>query len=268
LKDKDINLLILRASKTIHFPLSNSMKSIYPHIILFLLFLSGASQAQNFKIYKGDTINRIDGKGLKQGIWMKFDKASKPVSTGNFLNGVRKGKFISYNENGKLQAERIYAPDGKNSRMKVFYEGGKLRAKGNLNEENKDSTWLYYNDLGVLVSEEYYVNGSREGIWKTYYPESGKIVDEIRYSKGRKEGVHKEYFQNGHLKMESTLSDSSLIGPTKMYHPNGNIWMEGIYLNGLQEGNWKIYKEEGDLERTEVYSKGVLLETIEAKPAK
>ena len=136
------------------------MKFLLKYLPLFLLFILSVAHAQSFKIYKGDTINKLDSKGLKQGVWMKFDKNNKRTSEGKFLNNVRIGKFKSFNEDGKLQAERTYGLDGKKSRMTVFYDGGKIRAKGNLIEEMKDSTWLYYNDLGTLVSEEFYVKGS------------------------------------------------------------------------------------------------------------
>ena len=222
------------------------MKFIY--FLSFLLLITLTSFSQNFKIFKGDTVNRIDGKGLKQGIWFKFDKNNKVISEGRFRNGIRTGTFKSYTESGKLQAERMYDLDGKNSRMFVYYAGGKIRAKGKLIEEAKDSTWLYYNDLGTLVSQEYYAKGLKEGIWKNFYPESGKVLDEITYLKNRKNGLHKEYFENGHLKMESTLSDTTLVGATNMFHPNGKIWMKGNYSNGLQDGRWEIYKEDGSLE--------------------
>jgi len=68
--------------------------------------------------------------------------------------------------------------------------------------------------------------------------------------------------------MESTLSDTTLVGATNMFHPNGKIWMKGNYSNGLQDGRWEIYKEDGSLEKTEVYSKGNLLKIIQSDSSK
>lgn len=44
------------------------------------------SNAQKFEIYKGDTINRKDNKGLKEGVWRKYYRTDTLCSESVFLN--------------------------------------------------------------------------------------------------------------------------------------------------------------------------------------
>ena len=41
-------------------------------VIFYLLFFTGIIHAQTFVVFKGDTINRKDTKGLKQGLQNSF----------------------------------------------------------------------------------------------------------------------------------------------------------------------------------------------------
>ena len=79
-----------------------SMKNIL--IILCLLFISATGSAQKFNIFKGDTINRTDAKGLKQGIWKKYYSNDVLFSEGVYKDGKHTGTFKTFYKSGKPQS--------------------------------------------------------------------------------------------------------------------------------------------------------------------
>ncbi len=68
-----------------------------------------APALQSFEMNGTDTINRVDSKGLKQGIWMFFadkkkkDKNSAPpklLVKGNYVNDKREGQWYYFSIDG------------------------------------------------------------------------------------------------------------------------------------------------------------------------
>lgn len=128
-------------------------------------------------------------------------------STGNLISeGKMKGKLYigpwvyyhnksdivlsteTYNDNGKLQGERIvYYPDGKIAE-RIIYDNGKIDGLSTwylengkvLKELNYSSGELhgpakYFNPEGILIVEGQYKNGKKDGIWKYY--EDGVLTE-------------------------------------------------------------------------------------------
>ena len=54
--------------------------------VLYLLFFTGTIHGQTFVVFKGDTINRKDIKGLKQGVWKKFYRTDSLFSVTRLNN--------------------------------------------------------------------------------------------------------------------------------------------------------------------------------------
>jgi len=94
------------------------------------------------------------------------------------------------------------------------------------------------NKRAVLVSEGFYHNDLKHGLWREYY-ESGQVMIE-------------EYYRYGvqHGKFTS-------------YHPNGKLFGEGQYEDGKREGYFKVYDENGNQIKTLLFIHNNLMEEVE-----
>ena len=76
-------------------------------VVVSILFFTGTIHAQTFVVFKGDTINRKDAKGLKQGIWKKFYRTDSLFSITSFKDNKQTGTTKFYYESGKLKSTLI-----------------------------------------------------------------------------------------------------------------------------------------------------------------
>ena len=74
------------------------MRKLIPFTFLLLVIFSSNSFSQTFKIFNGDTINRIDAKGLKQGEWRKYYKNDNLFTKGFFVDDIAIGTWKTFDE--------------------------------------------------------------------------------------------------------------------------------------------------------------------------
>jgi antitoxin component YwqK of YwqJK toxin-antitoxin module len=213
----------------------------------------------SFYAFSQDSINHTDASGRKQGVWRKLDKDGHKLYEGQFTNGVPSGIFRYYYSDGNLKALSVLSDDGKSARTESFAKNGRKIAEGNYRDEKKDSTWRYYSDYdGVLLSEESYSAGVKNGTSKTFFP-NGSIAELINYKDGKKEGEWIQYFDDGKLKFKGAYINDEKDGPFTGYYPNGKINLSGAYKAGHKDGTWTFYEENGEVMRSEKYSEGALI---------
>ncbi|MBK7964025.1 MAG: hypothetical protein IPK10_01010 [Bacteroidetes bacterium] len=128
----------------------------------------GLSQWKNFQVYKGDTINCVDMKGQKQGVWKKYYRNDTLCSVTIFKNNKPSDVSKTWYESGKLKAEVVFAKDQIHGKGVSYYESGHIMAKGNYIDLKKDSIWLYYGENDSLKSIELYSKGVATGTWKVF----------------------------------------------------------------------------------------------------
>ncbi|MBK7967994.1 MAG: toxin-antitoxin system YwqK family antitoxin [Bacteroidetes bacterium] len=234
------------------------MKKVMLLAGLMIAFHVISVEAQTYKIFKGDTINRTDAKGLKQGPWRRYYDNDQLFSETIFKNGKPQGNTNTFYKSGKKQAVLVNSADGKTARMTSFWENGKIKAVGKYINQEKDSTWNYYSENDTLLTAiENYKLGKAHGIWKTFYP-TGKISDEITYVNGLKEGPIKRYFTNGSIKVDGRYKADTFEGTIVHFHMNGKPYIKGQYKNGLKEGEWLYLNENGVRDSSETYRYGAL----------
>lgn len=217
--------------------------------------------AQTYKVFKGDTINRIDAKGQKQGLWRKYYDTDTLFSEGTFKNSHHSGTFRTFYKNGKPQSILKFRGNSEISDAELFNEKGGILAHGKYIDHLKDSLWIYFDESKNKNAEEFYIKGKKEGVWKLFY-QNGKISREVIYKDDKLNGDYKEFFESGSPKIQGRMVNDSFDGLVKVFHPNGKIWQEGSYKNGLKVAVWKIYKEDGTVEKEEVYKSGSLQNPI------
>jgi len=197
-----------------------------------------------------------DANGLKQGYWKKKDeKTGKLVYEGEFKDDKPEGKFKYYYPNDSVQAIMNFSEGGKVAHAKLFHPTGKIMGKGKYISEQKDSIWLYYDELGTLLSKENYKVGKKDGTSYVYLPE-GLVAEERNFKDGLQHGEFKLYFDGKKVRGKGNYVNDKLEGKCAYFYPNGVEVASGFYKNGAKEGPW-IYKDEkGKIKEKELYKNG------------
>ncbi|MEO7045967.1 MAG: hypothetical protein ABI091_11720 [Ferruginibacter sp.] len=156
---------------------------------LQLLFTINASaQYKSFKLgEKGDTLNAIDKKDMKQGRWVVHVDALRGEpgyeEEGVFKNNVKEGLWRRYNLTGDLLAMESYSHGGKDGTQQYFTYLGDLERVENWRGYNPDAPYdtiaIYGTgnneiiDYKIVKAEQYSV---KNGEWKYYDPATGRVI--------------------------------------------------------------------------------------------
>ncbi|MGV6861322.1 MAG: toxin-antitoxin system YwqK family antitoxin [Putridiphycobacter sp.] len=227
------------------------MKKQFAYLIIMLLSFSLNAQQYNQK----------DAKGLKHGEWRKPYKDVKVYQyIGQFNHGVPTGVFTYYYKSGNVQSKINFVNGTKAAYANLYHESsGRIMAKGKYVNEQKDSLWLYFDNVGQLKSQEWYTGGKLNGQRVIYYePFNGQYrVSRFEYYKnGVLDGQFKEYYPNTKLKAEGVYKDGFLSGIVKYYHPNGKIQKVERYAHNVKHGWWVFYDEKGQSVGKKLYYEG------------
>ena len=171
--------------------------------LLFLLCLliscKGFSQAGSFIIgVKGDTLNKVDMKNMKQGKWVerKDEIRGEPgdEEEGEYKNNRREGTWRIYSLQGDLTALEFYKWGNKDGVCQYFNASGSLVREESWRALNPDKLYdtLEIEDIDhlneyktVIVKNEGVA--IRHGQWKFYDPSTG-MIDKIQtYTMGKLE---------------------------------------------------------------------------------
>jgi hypothetical protein len=162
--------------------------------LLLLVSLSGFSQWKSFTIsVKGDTINRVDPAGLKQGPWvisvpdLRGEKGYD--EEGYFENDLKEGLWKRFSLQGIKIAEENYQWGKLSGRCRYYtYNGGLLREENwrAMDPTRKYDTVAIYDlkdptkliDMIAVKNEGVYM---RHGTWNYYDPAEGVIVQTEKY---------------------------------------------------------------------------------------
>jgi hypothetical protein len=171
--------------------------------LLFLPFLliscMGFSQPGSFIIgVKGDTLNKVDMKNMKQGKWVeRIDEIrGEPgdEEEGEYKNNRREGTWRIYSLQGDLTALEFYKWGNKDGVCQYFNASGSLVREESWRALNPDKLYdtLEIEDIDhlneyktVIVKNEGVA--IRHGQWKFYDPSTGMINKIQTYTMGKLE---------------------------------------------------------------------------------
>lgn len=173
------------------------IRQLYLLIIIQLLFLmNGLAQYKTYKIgEKGDTINAIDKKDLRQGKWVIHvdEVRGEPgyEEEGIYKNDKKEGIWRMYNLTGDIIGVENYKSGGKDGIQQYYtYLGDLYREeswKGYDPDAPYDTIPVYgagngeIIDYKIVKAEQYSV---KHGEWKYYEPGSGRLVKVEKYFRG------------------------------------------------------------------------------------
>jgi antitoxin component YwqK of YwqJK toxin-antitoxin module len=165
-------------------------------IIQFLFLMNGFAQYKTYKISeKGDTINAIDKKDMKQGKWVIHvdEVRGEPgyEEEGLFKNDKKEGIWRLYNLTGDIIAVENYKLGGKHGIQQYYtYLGDLYREeswRGYDPEAPYDTVAIYGTgsneiiDMKLVKAEQYSV---KHGEWKYFDPSTGRLVKREKYDRG------------------------------------------------------------------------------------
>jgi antitoxin component YwqK of YwqJK toxin-antitoxin module len=169
--------------------------------------------------------------------------------------------------NDTLQGNAYYYKDGKLAQIKFYKDG---LAEGKSFQFSPDSlvTAIIMYKGGFIKSIEkinqYDAQGNKEGLWQTFYPD-GTVKWEGTYMDGKREGYFKTYSENGSLKtIDKYINDVLQVNAPELaklevktdYYPDGKIKSTGPYKNGQPFGAHRMYDENGAVIKAQVYDSG------------
>lgn len=230
---------------------------------MYRIFLLTFSLLSALSIYSQDTLNRMDEKGRKQGFWRKQDSLGRKIYEGHFKDGFPAGEFRYYYTNGKLKTISVVSQHGKIAKTVSFFTNGRKMAEGSYLNEKKDSIWKFYREEdGLLISEENYHAGKKNGISKTFSDE-GKVLEVVNWVAGLRNGPWEQFYTDGKLRLRAGYLNDEKCGPFKTFAFSGQPMVTGTYTAGHMDGKWTYYDDKGKVTKREFYSNGILLKIEE-----
>ena len=220
------------------------------HIILLAFLISPA-----FSYAQENRTNLLNDKGQKTGFWLVLDKDGRKIYEGNFIDGHPIDTLKRFYPDGTTKAIMIYDKTGTKVNAEIFDEEGKLRAKGNYLDKQKNGIWFFYGSRKNLMIEIEYKKDLTDGHGIRYYA-NGDIMERTNWKKGIMHGIQQVYMEGGIKSSEFFYDMGQLDGPYIIYYAEGDLALKGVYQQNKKEGDWIYYLRGGKIDYTLNYVNG------------
>jgi hypothetical protein len=174
------------------------MKPVIIAIILLLPFVLTAQQWESYEIsVKGDTINAVDRKKMKQGKWVVRVESLRGEpgyeAEGEFIDDKKEGPWRRYNLSGDILAIENYRWGFRDGKQTYFTSIGDLLREESWKAVNPLDPYdtIEVPDLNnpMVTTSKVIKHESSEikhGAWKFYDPSSGMIKKSENYTYGQR----------------------------------------------------------------------------------
>ncbi len=169
--------------------------------LIMLFSLKGFSQWKDYMIgAKGDTLNRVDMSGKKQGPWVNRVESVRGEpgyeEEGFYKNDRKEGVWRVYSLTGDIIGIENYKWGFKDGVCQYYTTMGDLRVEQSWKALNPDKVYdtIDVEDVDKLDSYRKVIvknEGAalKHGVWKYYDPESGRVVKTETYTLGKLESA-------------------------------------------------------------------------------
>ncbi|WP_430817755.1 hypothetical protein [Carboxylicivirga sp. RSCT41] len=189
-----------------------------------------------------------------EGHFKLFHSNGQVMTEGQVKEGLQKGEWLSYYENGQLKEEGVYEGD-------LYLINNTWKSDGTAMVVDGNGYYQSFYDDEIKVHESGSIlNGLREGNWISLYETTQSTYQEQYYKAGRRSGETKIYFETGELYAIGSIEDNKREGEWTWYHGNGLISSTANFVNDKKEGKQSMWNEVGELTKEEFYSNGELTE--------
>lgn len=200
-------------------------------ILVVFASLNVTAQCKNYKVTsKGDTINCVDQKDLRQGKWVVKMPPLRGEpgyeEEGIYKDGKKEGIWRAYTEMGDLFAIESYRWGNKDGKSQYFNIAGLQREESwkAVNPENPYDTVDVYDPYDPFKVEKKIVKieGSsvKHGMWKWYESGSGSITRTENYFLGKLQEPQKK------KEAEEVMVDNGEAKPAPAKKPKPKEVME------------------------------------------
>ena len=179
-----------------------------------------------------------------------------------------------------ISSDNVKEENGKKEIVSYNYVDGIISGEGPvLKEDTPIGKWLYYDTSGRIIAKGNFINGERDGDWKWYH-ENGELKEQGIYVKGLEQGVYDFYHDNGNKSLTVQFKDGKLEGTYYSYSIYGAPLEKRTYKNGEMNGvrqhfyeadesliKYEYFMKNGDYDGPfkEYYATGVLAQEMTFK---
>ena len=187
--------------------------------ILLVFTFIGFAEAQSYEIVDGDTINKVDADGRRQGKWLvkanpKIDlgyAAGEVVETGSYSTSRKTGEWLKTYPGGSPKSKLTYVKGRPKGPYILYYDNGQIEEQGN------------------------WARTKNTGDFKRYHP-NGETSQEFTFSPtGKRTGTQKYYYDNGQLRLEGTWTEGQESGEMREYYETGDLMEVKQFANGVMD---------------------------------
>lgn len=206
-----------------------------PHNIL-------STQQLSYAEYSGP-LNQTDFEGRKQGVWIEKYPNGVVKSEIYFKDGKPAGIFNKYYENGNPKSKMVFNESGTYCSAILYDVDGKKIAMGYYHNKLKDSLWQYFYSDTIVVAEENYKKGVKNGFERNYSTFGPIILEEKFYKNGKLDSTWTRYTIEGKKKFVAHYKKGQRSGLYELYDENGKVIIQGYYKFNVPQGTWKYWNE-------------------------
>lgn len=174
----------------------------YSHFILSIcLLISNIVGAQDFsnalQLEKKNGLMCLPGSEQPYtGIYKITHQNGKTMMLGQYLNGLKDGRWQSFDTLGNIKSDEYFVKDRWQGERKLYYANGKLQLIEVFVDGFKNGVQKGYYDTGTLYYEVKHENGVKQGTWVVYHP-NGQVWEKGLYKDDLHEGKWLTYNEKG-----------------------------------------------------------------------
>lgn len=192
---------------------------------------------ENNVLLRSISVNRVDHKAQKKGLWVWFHQNQNIRLEGTFLDGKRHGYFRYYDQEGNFLRVEYYLkgvlqPLSETAEMEVqrtFYSDRKLKTYKTFRREVAEGMHKFYDRNGRVIQATLY----RFGVKKA----EGEGLDSL----GAKVSLWKYYYDGKNISSQGKYLHGQRTGKWVYYYANGMKMAQGNYIQGKKEGFWQYF---------------------------
>jgi len=147
----------------------------YCFTLLFTLVVSASTHAQLVRVENAKYFDKQHN--LYNGKYEEFFDNGKPKLVMFLHNGEQDSTTLIYFEDGKINEIRSYKNGLRHGKWETFNNTGQKLAEAWYRNDKKDGIWKIWDESGTLRYEMPYSNGNRTGAW-TIYNEKGELTNQ------------------------------------------------------------------------------------------
>ena len=133
------------------------------------------------------------------------------------------GKERARVENKIIEYEIV---DGlKTGSFRLYYEGGEIEIKGQIDKNKNFGKWQYFYESGQIASEGNFVDDLPDGEWKWYF-RSGSISEQGSFKEGKRFGLWTQFDTSGNVIEEKEILESDSLSSGKDYLEKLNNYLD------------------------------------------